>query len=563
MTDPTAWAGYKLPDANSMITNSLLRGAQLGILLREEGRTTEKYDREKDLNIRIDGYKEKVRDAHKQNDIKGVNSALSDLAMLDPEAAEKLGSYYVGLDRTNAVRAAYNLYAAFVSTNKEAQDNLIDQSIDSLDLDTTHPLMQGLLDIKNTPYDEKDNSKRNQKMSYALTIASLMDLFGDHQKDKDGGMSASDSIAAQRLELDRKKHRDKLIEDSIDNIRADRQIDVAEAKERRSKEEWEQNRYKLSPTLTKIYDDDHNAFMGSLSDSRKFKNLATDFENLEKNTKSPLGDEFRKAVGLQEEEGRTGGFPTYLGRMFRKFMGWETERIDGLYAEWEAIRNKIAISNLPPGPASDPDIRLVLRPTPGANANANYIASFLRGMSKLKAIEAAQTKAKLDYIRANQDLAGAEDYWKKNQVKYIAEALGVPEDKVASEMRHKIHEGPLPTREMERYQKLRDNIVKKYGTLRDKFQGDKGPNLSKEEVKARAKSVIEGFKKAKETVDQIDPDGKKGLMQRITEGFIERLDERLLNEFQMRTSTGEVGFINEEGKFEVLFKLPTKTKEKK
>jgi hypothetical protein len=69
--------------------------------------------------------------------------------------------------------------------------------------------------------------------------------------------------------------------------------------------------------------------------------------------------------------------------------------------EYTRLRNSAAIKSLPPGPATDADIQLALKPFPPETADAKTMASFLRGMAKLQDIEASVANAKTDWLANN------------------------------------------------------------------------------------------------------------------------------------------------------------------
>ena len=65
------------------------------------------------------------------------------------------------------------------------------------------------------------------------------------------------------------------------------------------------------------------------------------------------------------------------------------------------------IKMLPPGPASDKDIALAREGFPKAGADAAYLASFLRGMSKMSAFDAALSNAKAEWVSQDKQLGPA------------------------------------------------------------------------------------------------------------------------------------------------------------
>lgn len=102
---------------------------------------------------------------------------------------------------------------------------------------------------------------------------------------------------------------------------------------------------------------------------------------------------------------------------WRGFLGTQGGE-DAVRQEYVKLRNEATISGLPPGAASDKDIELVLSGWPPENANADYLARFMRGQAKLAALSAAMNSAKSSYISANNgNLAGFSDYWDEASAK--------------------------------------------------------------------------------------------------------------------------------------------------
>jgi hypothetical protein len=73
-----------------------------------------------------------------------------------------------------------------------------------------------------------------------------------------------------------------------------------------------------------------------------------------------------------------------------------------LRQEFTRLRNSAAVQSLPPGPATDKDIALVLEGFPPANADSRTMASFLRGMAKLQDINSATENARVDWLSNNR-----------------------------------------------------------------------------------------------------------------------------------------------------------------
>jgi len=72
--------------------------------------------------------------------------------------------------------------------------------------------------------------------------------------------------------------------------------------------------------------------------------------------------------------------------------------------EYTRVRNSVAIKSLPPGVATDKDIELALKGIPPETANAETLASFLRGTAKLQDIDSSINNAKTDWLSQNNGL---------------------------------------------------------------------------------------------------------------------------------------------------------------
>jgi len=73
-----------------------------------------------------------------------------------------------------------------------------------------------------------------------------------------------------------------------------------------------------------------------------------------------------------------------------------------LRQEYTRLRNSAAVQSLPPGPATDRDIALVLEGFPPPTADARTMAVFMRGMAKLQDITAAVEGSKVDWLAGNR-----------------------------------------------------------------------------------------------------------------------------------------------------------------
>jgi len=110
------------------------------------------------------------------------------------------------------------------------------------------------------------------------------------------------------------------------------------------------------------------------------------------------------ATRLQEAGGGYGAL-SRSAEWFKRATGQEGY-VTQLRQEFDRLRNSAAVSSLPPGPATDKDIALVLKGFPESTSDAATMASFLRGMAKLQDITAATENARVDWLSNNRGSLG-------------------------------------------------------------------------------------------------------------------------------------------------------------
>lgn len=123
----------------------------------------------------------------------------------------------------------------------------------------------------------------------------------------------------------------------------------------------------------------------------------------------------RNYAGLAEDfakSGAAGGTRAKWSESYKELTGSE-DAVSQLRQEYRQIRNTEAVKNLPPGVASDKDIELALSGFPSDTSNAEYIASFMRGMSKLAGHRAGYNEFKSQYISDNGTERGFLSAWKE------------------------------------------------------------------------------------------------------------------------------------------------------
>lgn len=130
------------------------------------------------------------------------------------------------------------------------------------------------------------------------------------------------------------------------------------------------------------------------------------------NRYSTLADNLRKAD-------MAGGLKSTWTEYVKEQTGNQDE-ITALRKEAKQIANSEGIKNLPPGPATDRDIEIVMAPFPTEKASPEYIANWLGAMARLNEKRAQYAEFKADFISANgsvrnrdgQSLVAA---WKESQ----------------------------------------------------------------------------------------------------------------------------------------------------
>ena len=120
------------------------------------------------------------------------------------------------------------------------------------------------------------------------------------------------------------------------------------------------------------------------------------------------------AAGL-EQYNPVGGVQGSLIEYTKKISG-QQDAISALRTEAERLTMGAAVAALPKGPASDKDIALVLRGVPPANANAEYLASYARGVAKMQKAEAEYKREQLNWLSKNRSYRGFNAHMTKKRV---------------------------------------------------------------------------------------------------------------------------------------------------
>jgi hypothetical protein len=123
------------------------------------------------------------------------------------------------------------------------------------------------------------------------------------------------------------------------------------------------------------------------------------------------------------KQGIAKGLAGNVREWFKTNIAGSEDEITRTLAEFDQIKNSAALLNLPRGPASDKDIVFALKGWANATANPEYLGSFLRGMSKLAAIENVRLAHTAAYLSQNMTQQGQYESWEQNKDRLIADAL--------------------------------------------------------------------------------------------------------------------------------------------
>lgn len=83
-----------------------------------------------------------------------------------------------------------------------------------------------------------------------------------------------------------------------------------------------------------------------------------------------------------------------------------------LRRDWSSLRASQVMKNLPPGAASDADVALAMSGFLPEFANAETVASFLRGLAKMETLKAEYHEFESEYLSQNGTVVGMGEAWR-------------------------------------------------------------------------------------------------------------------------------------------------------
>lgn len=88
-----------------------------------------------------------------------------------------------------------------------------------------------------------------------------------------------------------------------------------------------------------------------------------------------------------------------------------------LRRDWSNLRASQVMKNLPPGAASDADVILAMSGFLPEFANAETVASFLRGLAKMETVKAEYHEFESDYLSQNGTVVGLGEAWRSRSTR--------------------------------------------------------------------------------------------------------------------------------------------------
>lgn len=412
--NPTAWA--HVPDPG------IRKGVQQGLGAISQGRQDRRFDEQndrlerqdvraaglhervmelKDLNLMeekrqlaklrsVDSHIADVRKAHKSGDKKAFDEALLNYSYVDPEGAKLQAEAFTELDWQNMVEASYPIMAATVLDDVEAQNILLAEARDKLNINPNNPIAKGMDRLIAMPA----GKKRNELMFETVNWLKEQGVYGEEaMKPKVTGKAGK---TPEQIE------RGVVSTEILAKASADRVVNQADqtALER---EKFETRRDENLPaTILKSIDTaDAEAFKAQ-SSILKGDILIADMERL-------------KAEDVK------GGITRTFQQRFREAIGsqGDTERF---YTKYKLMRGVTAMKNLPPGAASDPDVALALKGVPAENAPPEEIVEWVKGVNKLLSFDNIYWDTRSRYISGNKKrgAAGFNKHWKENRAELLS-----------------------------------------------------------------------------------------------------------------------------------------------
>ena len=212
--------------------------------------------------------------------------------------------------------------------------------------------------------------------------------FAKLQQDTGDSVGAARTLAARQDILNREESR----------RRYEEGLETAEEAREESRRRFEIQEERLSTSQGKLLKDDKERIFDSVKEAGEAYGL--------------VGRSLSLAERYAKEK-PTGGFFGNAYEGFKKFVGGQ-DRISSLRTEFDGLVNERIIKNMPPGVASDKDIKLIQSGFPNSSWSFPEIEQWLRAVAKISAVSSAKKDAFADYLNENRgNAAGFNEQWKE------------------------------------------------------------------------------------------------------------------------------------------------------
>jgi hypothetical protein len=133
--------------------------------------------------------------------------------------------------------------------------------------------------------------------------------------------------------------------------------------------------------------------------------------------------EFDILANQVRDAGLSGGLAASTTETFKQLLGSQDD-VTELRRRFNKVRLSEGLKNLPPGPATDRDVKEAFRGVPPENAPSSQIESFLRGASKMAKFDQAWHEFRSEYISNNNNTKGLLKAWQAHAETISGDIIG-------------------------------------------------------------------------------------------------------------------------------------------
>lgn len=376
---------------------------------------------------RIDQAKQDALDAQAQRQQEANDAATKAFQTNDPTEMAKVSLQYpeiadnlrktIGLDTEGKAKEAGDFARRLLTASPDQRPSIYEERINKLQKEGRDPshTMQSYQDYQKNPNGEL----QSMETVWAAADPEGYSVIADqHKAAQQQAMQKQKMDQQQLLQQQRMDQANQLFQqaeagrNARASARAAREGGAAKLTANRQDFDYYQNLKESDPEAAKAF----GQKVGFVSkEGRELsgqvqKRLSTSID-----TAVSAENNVGKYTGLADEIERVkpagGFFGAKVPEAIKEFMG-DQDAVTALRKEAAAVRASQASANLPPGSASDADMKIALGPLPSDNASPQLWASWLRGQAKLQRNMANFHNFKADYMSENGSERGMLQAWK-------------------------------------------------------------------------------------------------------------------------------------------------------